>query len=72
MRAARHEPVSVARTWELARSGDLRGATDAARRVLWQGIYGVCLIQAPKPKDELDVVERTALECECNGCLPSQ
>ena len=36
MRVARHEPISVARIWELARSGDLRGATDAARRGLAQ------------------------------------
>jgi hypothetical protein len=31
----------------------------------------VCLVQAPKPKEELDIVERAALECECNGWLPS-
>ena len=38
----------------------------------WQGIYGVCLIQAPKAKEELSPADRAALECECNGWLPAQ
>jgi len=62
------------RGWKSVRepAGKIQWVIGPMNRAFWQGIYGVCLIQAPKPKEELDIVERTALECECNGWLPSQ
>jgi hypothetical protein len=41
-----------------------------AVQVRWSGIYGTCFIQSPLPRDQLGEVERSALECECNGWLP--
>jgi hypothetical protein len=41
-------------------------------KVFWSGIYGTCLIQSPQARGELGEVERTALECECNGWLPDR
>ena len=62
------------RGWRSVRepAGKVQWVIGPVSKAFWQGIYGVCLIQAPKPKEELDVVERTALECECNGWLPTQ
>jgi hypothetical protein len=61
------------RGWKPMRepAGKIQWVIGPANKAFWQGIYGVCLIQAPKPKEELDLVERTALECECNGWLPA-
>jgi hypothetical protein len=39
-------------------------------RVRWSGIYGTCFIQTPAPREALSELERTSLECECNGWLP--
>ena len=61
------------RGWKSVRepAGKIQWIIGPASKAFWQGIYGVCLIQAPKAKEELDIVERTALECECNGWLPA-
>jgi hypothetical protein len=61
------------RGWKPARepAGKIQWVIGPATKVFWAGIYGVCLIQAPNPREVLDVVERTALECECNGWLPT-
>jgi len=61
------------RGWKPARepAGKVQWIEGPATKVFWAGIYGTCLIQAPKPRDALDVVERTALECECNGWMPT-
>jgi len=62
------------RGWKAVRepAGKVQWVIGPVNRAFWQGIYGVCLVQAPKPKEELDIVERAALECECNGWLPAQ
>ena len=62
------------RGWKPVRepAGKVQWVIGPVNRAFWQGIYGVCLVQAPKPKEELDIVERAALECECNGWLPAQ
>jgi hypothetical protein len=61
------------RGWKPVRepAGKVQWVIGPAYKAFWQGIYGVCLVQAPKPKEELDTVERAALECECNGWLPA-
>ena len=61
------------RGWKPARepAGKVQWIQGPATKVFWAGIYGTCLIQSPKPRDALDVVERTALECECNGWIPA-
>ena len=61
------------RGWKPVRepAGKVQWVIGPISKAFWQGIYGVCLVQAPKPKEELDIVERTALECECNGWMPT-
>ena len=61
------------RGWKPARepSGKIQWIVGPATKVFWAGIYGVCLIQSPKEKEQLDVIDRTALECECNGWMPT-
>jgi hypothetical protein len=61
------------RGWKPVRepAGKVQWVIGPGHKAFWQGIYGVCLVQAPKPKEELDIVERAALECECNGWLPA-
>ena len=61
------------RGWKPARepAGRIQWVIGPATKVFWAGIYGTCLIQAPNPREALDLVERTALECECNGWLPT-
>jgi hypothetical protein len=41
-------------------------------KVLWSGIYGTCVIQTRGERDRLEELERTALECQCNGWLPAR
>lgn len=62
------------RGWKAARepAGKVQWVLGPATKVFWAGIYGTCLIQAPKPREALDVIERTALECECNGWRPTE
>ena len=62
------------RGWKAARepAGKIQWISGPATKVFWAGIYGVCLIQSPKTREELDVIDRTALECECNGWMPTQ
>ena len=59
------------RGWKPARepAGKVQWIPGPATKVFWAGIYGTCLIQSPKPREALDPVERTALECECNGWM---
>ncbi len=65
--------VQPQRGWKPVRepAGKIQWVIGPASKAFWQGIYGVCLIQAPKAKEDLDIVERAALECECNGWLPA-
>lgn len=65
--------MQPARGWKPVRepAGKIQWVIGPVNKAFWQGIYGVCLVQAPKSKEELDLVERTALECECNGWLPA-
>lgn len=61
------------RGWKPARepAGKIQWVLGPMSKAFWQGIYGVCLIQAPKAKEALEPAERAALECECNGWLPA-
>jgi hypothetical protein len=61
-----------ARGWTPARepSGRISWVHGPVASVKWSGIYGTCFIQSPRPRHEMSEVERTALECECNGWLP--
>jgi hypothetical protein len=61
------------RGWKPARepAGKIEWIVGPATKVFWAGIYGVCLIQSPAPKEQLNVIDRTALECECNGWMPT-
>ena len=60
------------RGWTPARepSGKIAWVKGPAVRVRWSGIYGTCFIQSPLSREQMGSVERTALECECNGWLP--
>ena len=61
------------RGWKPARepAGKIQWVIGPAVKVFWSGIYGTCLIQAPNPKESMDPLERTSLECECNGWMPT-
>ena len=63
-----------ARHWHPARepSGRIQWLVGTRTKVFWSGIYGTCFIEAPLERDRIGVVERTALECECNGWLPDK
>jgi hypothetical protein len=67
------QQMQPGRGWKPARepAGKIQWIQGPATKVFWAGIYGTCLIQSPKPRDALDPVERTALECECNGWMPT-
>jgi hypothetical protein len=62
------------RGWYPARepSGRIQWVSGAFTTVRWSGIYGTCFIQSPLARESLPEVERTALECECNGWLPAR
>ena len=62
------------REWRPARepSGRIQWVPGPITRVFWSGIYGTCLIQSSQPREQLGEVERTALECECNGWVPER
>ena len=68
-KAREYQPL---RGWTPARepSGRIEWLEGAASSVRWSGIYGICYISSPVPRAELGSIERTALECECNGWLP--
>jgi hypothetical protein len=63
-----------AREWKPARepAGRIQWIPGPATKVFWSGIYGTCLIQSPLSRENVAESERTALECECNGWLPSK
>ena len=60
------------RGWRPARepSGRIQWVLGPATKVFWSGIYGTCLIQSPLAREKVGEIERTALECECNGWSP--
>lgn len=60
------------RGWTPARepSGKIAWVSGPETAVKWGGIYATCTIQSPIPRAELGEIERSALECECNGWLP--
>ena len=62
------------RGWHPARepSGRIQWVLGTVAKARWSGIYGTCFIQSPAPRDAVPEVERAALECECNGWLPSR
>jgi hypothetical protein len=62
------------RGWKAARepAGKIQWVIGPAVKVFWSGIYGTCLIQSPNPRETMGLEERAALECECNGWLPTQ
>ena len=62
------------RGWKAARepSGRIQWVPGPITKVFWSGIYGTCLIQSPVVRERLEEVERTALECECNGWKPER
>ena len=66
--------MQPARGWRAARepSGRIQWVQGPVTKVFWAGIYGTCLIQAPRPKEQVREAERVALECECNGWLPER
>ena len=68
----RAKEMQPQRGWKAARepAGKVQWIIGPVNKAFWQGIYGVCLIQAPKAREELDAADRAALECECNGWLP--
>ena len=70
-RAAEWQPE---RGWKAARepSGKIQWVPGPITKVFWSGIYGTCLIQSPVAREKVDEVERTALECECNGWRPQR
>jgi hypothetical protein len=61
------------RGWKPARepAGKIQWVIGPATKVFWSGIYGTCLIQSPNPRDAMDAMDSTALECECNGWMPT-
>src|ERR1700733_11164329 len=63
--------LQPSREWSPARepSGRIQWIPGPVTKVFWSGIYGTCLIQSPLERDQVDEIERTALECECNGWL---
>jgi hypothetical protein len=60
------------RQWKPVRepSGRIQWVQGPVTKVLWAGIYGTCIIQTRLEREKLPAVERTALECECNGWMP--
>jgi hypothetical protein len=62
------------RGWKAARepAGRIQWVPGPVTKVFWSGIYGTCLIQSPVAREALGEVERSALECECNGWLPGR
>jgi len=62
------------REWRPARepSGRIQWVVGPVTTVRWSGIYGTCFIQSPFAREKLDQIERTALECVCNGWLPQR
>jgi hypothetical protein len=53
-------------------SGGIQWIRGTVTRARWSGIYGTCLIQSPFSPEQLGELERTSLECQCNGWMPSQ
>lgn len=62
------------RGWAPARepAGRIEWIHGDVTMVRWSGIYGTCFIQSPLDREQMTEFERTVLECECNGWLPSR
>ncbi|MGZ5106360.1 MAG: hypothetical protein ACXWHZ_19805 [Usitatibacter sp.] len=62
------------RGWTPARepAGRIEWIHGDVTKVRWSGIYGTCFIQSPLDREQMTEFERTVLECECNGWLPSR
>lgn len=62
------------RGWKPARepAGRIQWIPGPVTKVFWSGIYGTCLIQSPLARDKAAEIDRVALECECNGWMPTQ
>ena len=62
------------RNWKAVRepSGKIQWVQGPVTKVLWSGIYGTCIIQTRSEKAKLPIAERVALECQCNGWMPSR
>lgn len=63
-----------ARGWHPARepAGRIEWVRGPVTTVKWSGIYGTCYIVSPHAREAVNPIERAALECECNGWLPSR
>jgi hypothetical protein len=73
-KACKAKELQPARGWKPMRepSGRVEWILGPATKVFWSGIYGTCLIQSPLAREKLNPADREALECECNGWLPTQ
>jgi hypothetical protein len=73
-KACKAKQLQPARAWKAMRepSGRVEWIAGPATKVFWSGIYGTCLIQSPVAREKLKPADREALECECNGWLPTQ
>jgi hypothetical protein len=62
------------RGWRPARepSGKIQWVPGPVASARWAGIYGICFITSPLGRDKTNLVQRTALECECDGWLPAR
>ncbi len=72
--SCRAKEMQPQRKWKPVRepSGKIQWVQGPVTKVLWSGIYGTCIIQTKRDKARLPAVERTALECECNGWMPGK
>ncbi len=72
-KACKAKELQPTRGWKAVRepSGRVEWILGPATKVFWSGIYGTCLIQSPVARAKLKPAEREALECECNGWLPT-
>ncbi|HLX23195.1 MAG TPA: hypothetical protein VKR38_07620 [Usitatibacter sp.] len=62
------------RRWRPVRepSGKILWTQGPVTMVHWGGIYGTCIIETREEPGHLGDVERTVLECQCNGWLPAR
>ena len=70
----RAKELQPSRGWQPAREpgGKIQWIPGPVASARWAGIYGICFITSPVGRDKTDVIERTALECECDGWLPGR
>ena len=70
----RAQALQPERDWRPVRepAGRITWVQGPVTKVFWSGIYGTCIIQTRGEREQLKDVERTALECQCNGWLPGR